>query len=249
MAVLGARWFTFKSGKYVGPGDNIAMAQVSKDALPCGYFPALPIGNWYAPWLISSLSYTGADWTETKTDSGTIGMGATGVGMVSGATSTDNTTRQLLYSGTVLAGRRIVAFARVNLTNVAIGKGVPLGLFPTGADPIGTIPVDGAWFEKGTAGTGVIKARTTHGSTDTTSGTLQTATNGTWFDFLILVNGTTNVQFWSKAASSQDWGNPTTNTTNLPAAAQVLRLSQNITAASAAAVTMTTGLIGCSVEF
>ena len=94
--------------------------------------------------------------------------------------------------------------------------------------------------------TGVILGNTSASSTLTTSGTLITATNGVAIDLCILINGTTNTQFWTKLASAVDWGDPTTHTDNLPTGA--LRYSLNVTAASSAAVTQTYALRGFSAE-
>lgn len=246
---MAARWWPFKSGRYVGPGDPLHMAQIPVDrggALPCGFFPALPIGNWSAPFEVETCHYNGADYTETKTNSGTIGMAAGGLALVSGAANTNNTTAQMLRARTIAASKRLVCAFRVNFTNVAKGKAA-LGFYITATDPIGTIPTDGAWIEKSTAGTGVLTFRTATASTATTSATLQTATNGADLDFCILVNGTTNCQVWSKAATSQDWGAPTTHTTNLPTGS--MRFSMNITATDANALTMTLPLRMVSMEY
>lgn len=244
-----SRHYQTKNAHYAGPGENLAMCTIGGQQGPFGYVPSLPIGNWYAPFIIEAFRCpASSDSTQTTTNSGTIGMAAGGLALVSGASNTNNTTLQMLRAFTVTAGKRATMFWRQNMTNIAKGKAAN-GFFLTGADPIGTIPVEGAWFEKTTAGTGAITARTTHTSTATTSAALQTAVNSTDIDFCILINGVTNVQFWTKLATAESWGNPTTSSTNLPAATQVLRPSFNITATDANALTTTFPLWGFSMEY
>lgn len=245
-----SRHYQTKNAHYAGPGENLAMCTIGGQQGPFGYVPSLPIGNWYAPFWIDGGFHCPAstEATLTVTNSGTIGIAGGGLALVSGAANTNNTTMQLLRSFTVTAGKRATMFWRQNFTNIAKGKAAN-GFYLAGADPIGTIPVEGAWFEKSTAGTGPITARTSHLSTPTTSATLQTAVNSVDLDFCILINGVTNVQFWTKLATAESWGNPTTSSTNLPAAAQVLRPAFNITATDGNALTTTFPLYGFSFEY
>jgi hypothetical protein len=232
-------YYPAKNGRYAGPGDPLR--KLVGDSGPFGFMPANCFGQ--QDWIFhfnGGCSYVPTDHTETKTNSGTIGMAAGGIELVSGATSGNNTTFQMLRSISIATGKRIAFACRLNMTNIALGKAA-FGLFKTGADPIGTIPVDGAWFEKTTAGTGVITGRTATASTATTSATLTTLVNSVDQEFGILIAPTSNsagtVSFWDRAADAESWGTPVQQTTNFPTGA--MRASFNITATSAAALTMT----------
>ena len=217
----------FKSGRYSGRGDDAEKLVYGRG--PFGFWPALPIGMQKYSHYISACSYTAADWTETKTNSGSIAMVAAGLALANGVTDTNNTTAQMLRGFTVAAGKHATAMFRITLANVAIQKAA-FGFYLTGAAPIGIIPVSGAWFQKSTTATGVITGITTAASADQTSATLATMTNGVAWDFCVTINGTTNAQFWAKTAAAEDWGTPTTHTTKVAAGA--MRFSLNTTAAN-----------------
>lgn len=229
----------WKNGRYSGSGDD------ARDVR--GYGSATGPLQYLHPFVsasvhrgIRTVDYEAAKFTETLTNSGTISHVAGGVALVSGATSGNNTTFQRLNSATIAANKIQVAVFRVNWTVVAKGKSA-VGFFVTATDPIGTIPTAGAWISKDTAGTGAIIANSCNASTATSSTTLRTAVLATSYDFGIVINGTTNVQFWTKVTTVDDWGTPTTYTTNLPTGA--MRWSGNITATDSNALTMTVGFM------
>lgn len=202
--------------------------------------PAAALGKWIIE--SSSGSFYGsatdaaADWYYVATNSGTVTMGANGLILTTGATDGNNTTVQRCEGATVAASKHFIAVWRQKHDVVATGKSAN-GFYLTGLDPIGTIPVSGAWFEKTTGTTGAITCITSAASTATTS-TGHTAVLDTFYDYGIVINGTTNTQFWQKATTTEAWTLLATHTTNLPAGA--MRLSFNRNASNSGGVDLST---------
>lgn len=239
--------FRNSRGRGGGAGRDI----VANSAGPFSFIPELRSGlQNFAVYDNGGTRYEGAGtFTETKTNSGTIGMVAGGLQLVSGATSGNNTTMQLLRSITMAANKRTAFACRLQLTNIALGTAF-FGLWNTQADPIGTAPTDGAYFKKATAGTGAIKAYTATGSSATDAGTIATLVNTTDVEFGILVSPSSTtagiVQFYTRV-SGGTWG-AATYTASLTFPTGVLRAGFNINASSSAALTMTVPWWATAVE-
>ncbi len=243
-----------KNGGYSGGGPDPRYV-VSAEKGP---FSFIPFGNAgiqdWAFYLNSGFEApAAAEATLTTTNSGTIGCAAGGLAIVSGATSGNNTTFQYLRGILPATNKRFAFVCRMNWTVVAKGVGA-FGLWATAADPVtGTDPTDGVYFSKDTAGTGAIKANFVGNSTVVTAVAVHTAVLATDYEYGLVYTPTSatngSCSFYQRAVGA-GWGNPVTTMTATTGngLAAVLRLSANIDATDANALTATYAYYGCAME-
>lgn len=235
---------SFKNGNY--NGDGVLPRNIVGNRGPFAFMPMLNAGVERFAFYASACMQVpvAGDATLTVTNSGTITTVASGLQLVSGATSGNNTTAQWLRSNTPAAGKRMAFACRLQLTNIALGQAF-FGFSNAGADPKGTPPTDGFFFSKDTAGTGVIKANIAGNNTLAQSGTVATMVNTTDVEFggCYTPADTTNgkADFWTRAAGAEGWGAPNKSLTAGAAVGPqaALRFLFNITASSSAALTET----------
>lgn len=227
-------------------GDGTLARNIVGNRGPFAWIPQLTSGCERFAFYVNQgfITPAAADATLTVTNSGTIGMAAGGLAIVSGATSGNNTTFQYLRSIVPATAKHISFACRIQLTNVALGQFFA-GFWNAQADPKGTAATDGMFISKDTAGTGVIKGNLNGASTAAATGTLATLVNTTDVEFggHYYPSGATDgkADFWTRAAGAEGWGVPkaslTAASTKGPQTAQ--RFGMNITASSSAALTAT----------
>lgn len=242
---------TIKLARYVGKGDPLEEFIIGDHSLGWGFFPAfvqhgILNGSWMAH--VWGASYTAADFTEVKENSGTIAMSAGGLLFTTGAADGNACSTQAIRAPTLAAGKKVLFGARVavgDLTNSAFFIGGSV----TDADYWSTEPTHQAGFFKDkAAASNAMVGRTKDGTTGSNS-TLINLTDAVYYDLNVLINPGTNVQFLYRAPATTPTWTKTTKTTNLPAAGQVLRHSmffENHT--SGAGETMTVPFFGMAWE-
>jgi len=242
-----------KNGNYGGKGFPARRLTCSGTG-PFGFIPFGNAGmaNWAFHIMAGFTCPSSDEATLTKTNSGTIGIAAGGLALVSGATSGNNTTLQHLRAIAPAADKRFAFVCRMNWTVVAKGKGV-FGLMNTAADPIATPATDGVFFSKDTAGTGAIKSNLVGNSTAVTPVAVHTAVLATDYEYGLLYTpidaNDGYCDFWYRAAGASDWTFSNRMTGGSGAAPQAaLRATMNITATDANALTATYPWYGIAME-
>lgn len=218
---------TIRVARFTGRGDSIDEFIMGAHDVGWSLFPAyVQLGILKGTWMghVWGASYTAADFTEVKENSGTIAMSASGLLFTTGNADGNACSTQAVRAPTLAAGKKVVMGARISagdLTNSALFIGASV----TDADYWSTEPTHQAGFFKDkAAASNAVVGRTKDGTTGSNT-TLFNMADATLYDFVVEINPGTNVQFRYRAPSTSPTWTVVTKTTNLPAAGQVLRHS------------------------
>lgn len=237
------KYTTAKNGRYVARGDDLGLAIVGEHNPPNGPFFSMPANSYAALkyWRyfnLSDMPYVAAMFTETKVGAGgTIAAAAAGLLFTNDAADNDLGQIQTKMGFTVTALKRAMIYAKVQVSD-ATQSDFYMGYSVADTSIVASIPSDHALFKKDDGDT-IVNGSTKDNTTQSeTANLITTFADATDYEFGVVIDGITAVEFHYKLASAASWS-VVRKTTNLPRAAQVLLPTLLLQNGEAVAKTMT----------